>query len=209
MTTCAIAVDRTARKQERFPHTSLFLAALAIAIHWAPALTPALQYDRHALACGEAWRVITCHWVHYSGSLLAWDAMAFAALAAMCERRDRAAMLGVVALSAVAIPACLWLAMPQMHCYAGLSGICSALFGMLATTLLIPAIRHRDQRQALVIIGLALIFIVKTAHESIHGSPVFASDLGAGVVPVPLAHAVGAAVGVMVGYVRTRGQRDA
>ncbi|HKR62121.1 MAG TPA: hypothetical protein VJZ00_00205, partial [Thermoanaerobaculia bacterium] len=36
---------------------------------------------------GAAWRVLTCHFTHFSYEQLAWDAAAFLLLGLACERR--------------------------------------------------------------------------------------------------------------------------
>jgi 3-hydroxyacyl-[acyl-carrier-protein] dehydratase len=39
----------------------------------------------------ELWRILTCHFTHWSYGQLAWDALAFTSLAVVCFRRDRRA----------------------------------------------------------------------------------------------------------------------
>ena len=49
---------------KRLPYISLLLTAAALLIHFYHPLRPHLIYTRTALADGDLWRLISCHWVH-------------------------------------------------------------------------------------------------------------------------------------------------
>ena len=65
----------------RLPGVSLLLALSALAVALIPTLAGRLQYERPALAAGELWRLLTCHFTHWSAEHLAWDALVFLAYA--------------------------------------------------------------------------------------------------------------------------------
>jgi rhomboid family GlyGly-CTERM serine protease len=157
----------------------------------------ALQYDRGALAAGQWWRAVTGHWVHWSTDHLFWDAATFAALGMLAELRSRRRVLLCVAGSAAAIATGLWCLRPDIMFYRGLSGIDSALFAFVAAGFLRDALarRHRFGAGAA---GAALCgFALKLAWELSTGSALFVNDTG--FECLPLAHVLGAAVGLPLG----------
>jgi rhomboid family GlyGly-CTERM serine protease len=179
----------------RAPLTWL-LAAVAGLAFWLPGASELLAYSRDAIAAGELWRLVTGHWVHWSLDLLIWDLGAFVLLGVLCEVRSPRRFLACTAGAAITIPVVMWLTLPQLEAYGGLSGIDSALFALLATDLLGRDLRgQRGARW----IGLALVlsFAAKIGFEALTGSAVFAELPGA-IEPVPIAHLAGALLGVGV-----------
>jgi hypothetical protein len=83
-----------------------------------------------------------------------------------------------------------------MERYGGLSGLDSALFALLGTDLVAEE-RHRRGSWALAA-ALSAVFAFKIGHELMLGQPLFAADLGPGVAPAPLAHCVGATIGLLL-----------
>lgn len=160
-----------------------------------------LELDRAAVARGEVWRLVTGHWAHWTLDHLLWDSLAFLALAAFCEVRiSRRRLLVTVLGSALAVSAGVWLALPEIGRYRGLSGIDSALFVLLAVSLL------RATRN--LVGGLALAafaaFLGKSAWEVWTGSTLFTA--AGAFVPVPLAHLIGGAWGLIIGLVGVAGR---
>jgi len=176
---------------------TLLMSALAIAAWCAPVAIPHLQYDRSAIAAGEWWRIVTCHWTHFSLDHLLWDVAAFTLLGALCEFRNRRTFLTCSAFSAVLIPGAIWILLPQMQTYRGLSGIGSAVFTLLAVDLLFSQNRTatRWHVTAGVIVVLTL-FVAKIMVEIASSRTIFVRST-MGMVPVPLAHAVGAVTGAI------------
>jgi rhomboid family GlyGly-CTERM serine protease len=152
-----------------------------------------LELDRAAVARGEVWRLLTGHWTHWTLDHLLWDALTFLLLAALCETRiSRRALLIAVAGSALLISAGVWVALPGLSSYRGLSGIDSALFVLLAVALL-----RRESGAAAALAGVAvLLFLAKAAWEVGTGSTLFIDAAGS-FVPVPLAHLLGGAWGLV------------
>src|SRR5579863_6032427 len=128
----------------RFGWASLLLVLVAVSLQFATALAEQLQYDRGALASGQWWRLVTCHFVHWSSDHLFWDVLAFGVLAWISEKSNRRELLRCVALSAVLIPLTLYWVVPGLPTYRGLSGIDSALFALVATRMLRQAVAERD-----------------------------------------------------------------
>ena len=175
----------------RFPVVTLALTAVVFAVHTWPGAAAGLQLERAAVAVGEWWRLVAGHFTHWSADHLVWDVLVFALLGAACEVTSRRRMLITLGIAIVAIPLAVLLWQPQFHTYRGLSGLDSALFGLLAFDLLREKLRESHHR-AVVAIGLLIVaFIAKAAFESLTGSAVFADSAAGGFVPVPLAHLVG------------------
>ena len=101
--------------------------------------------------------------------------------------------------------AAFWFALPDLAAYRGLSGVDCALGGLLAGSLLRTALEDGRLRGAAVAAGIATFLAGKIAWEVGTGGTLFVPSMGAGVVAVPLAHAVGGAVGALIGSWPRRG----
>ena len=140
---------------------------------------------------GPVWRLVTCHFTHWTHEQLAWDLLAFVVLGLACERRNRRAFQATLLASAVFIPLGVMLFAPHVIAYRGLSGLDSALFA------LILALELRRSR-SWIVAACAAGFAAKIAFELYTSSTVFVSDLGAGVAPVPIAHLAGAVIAALI-----------
>lgn len=185
----------------RLPGAALLLAGLALAVHLVPGADELLEYRREAIVAGQVWRLLSCHWAHFSLNHLSWDLLAFLVLGSVCEQYSRRRLVLAVFGSAILVAAVSWFLLPGMTAYRGLSGIGSALFGLLTVQLIRDAFRQGTPRALLFPVSLLLLFLGKTGYELWAGASVFVSDYGAAVDPVPLAHLAGAAVGCATGLV--------
>ncbi len=181
---------------KRLPIITIALTLLAVAIMLGPAAWSAgLQYDRNAVNAGQFWRVITCQWTHWSIDHLIWDSLVFLALGAACERRDRLCFLLTTLASAACVPLVLHLTLPTLTTFRGLSGIDSALFGMLAADQLLIAY-DRQNRRAFSWVATAIAgFAIKTTYETITKRTIFVDANDAGFVAIPAAHLAGFLIG--------------
>lgn len=151
-----------------------------------------LELDRAAVARGEVWRLLTGHWTHWTVDHFLWDSLTFLLLAVLCEARiSRRSLLATIGGSALAVSAGVWLGLPEIARYRGLSGVDSALFMLLAVTIL------RETRSLLAGVAVAA-FLAKAAWEVSTGSTLFTEAAGS-FVPVPLAHLIGGAWGLILG----------
>lgn len=186
-------------KARRTPCASLLFSAAAAFIFLLPPLAAPLQYDRAAIAGGEVWRLFSGHWVHSSFDHLFWDVLAFGFLGIACEAKSRSRFLVCVTMSAFAISLVVWLCRPDLMAYRGLSGVDSALFGLLFVELGSEGIRSRRPFEVVVAAVCFLCFLLKISFELITGRNLFVESVGSGWMAVPLAHIAGAAVGLLVG----------
>jgi len=183
----------------RLPVASLLFIVLAAALYAMPGASACLQYDRTAILHGEVWRALTGHLVHWSGDQLLWDGLALGFLGWLCERESRASFLRCFVLSALLISLTLWFAAPWMTTYRGLSGVDSALFALVAVRLAREAVANQKWNQLTLVAIVAVGFALKLAYEFASGATLFVDSTGGGMTPVPLAHVVGALLGVTCG----------
>ena len=177
------------------PLITILLGLATVPIHFSPTLTAALELDRDAVLSGETFRLLTCHWTHCSPDHLLWDLVTFVVLGALCEHASRARLLGCLLGSVVAIPLAVLIFLPDMEVYRGLSGLDSALFALFAITLIRQKISSREWPWVGAIAAVLLAFLGKTLYEVSTGATLFVDSQAASMVPVPLAHVVGAFVG--------------
>jgi rhomboid family GlyGly-CTERM serine protease len=171
------------------------LLALALASIFSPALTAALEYDRSS--ADQPWRLLTCHFTHWSPDHLLWSAGTFAALSFVAYRT--APRLGLACVTTAALTVTLTISCgTHLTHYRGLSGIDSALFALLATLFLFDNLAARQTPRALASAALLLALAAKLAYECLTHSALFVRPDPAGVTPVPLAHAAGAVTGLVL-----------
>lgn len=181
----------------RWPWASLLLTAAALLAYFAPGLNQALAYEGGS-GLGEAWRILTCHWVHWNGDHLVWSAGTFFVLSLACEDINGHLHRMCIFLSALLIPLGLRIGSPELASYGGLSGIDSALFGLLAVSVARDALAARKWTGAIAVGVFGLGFAAKIAYEMTTGGTAFMNPTSA-MIPVPLAHVIGVVVGVATG----------
>ena len=182
--------------------TVLVAVATGLIALW-PGAESLLEFDRVAIAEGDWWRWVTGHLTHFGVDHFVWDASVFAVLGVMCERRNRTATLACLGFAALLIPAAIWLLMPEMATYRGLSGLDTALFALLGMMTLLEK-RREGSRGWVVALGLTLLgMVAKIAWEYYTGGTIFVDSSSGQFVPIPLAHLVGAVVGLLVATFRT------
>jgi rhomboid family GlyGly-CTERM serine protease len=186
---------------ERLPGASLLLVAFAVAVSLLPGMAGWLEYDRVAIAHGALWRLVTSHFVHWSGEHLFWDGLALGVPGWMCERERVPRFLPTIAAAAVLIPVSLWIAEPQMTTYRGLSGIDSTLFALLAAHLAREAHAGQDWSRLGLVALVSAGFAAKIGFELCTGGTLFVDSAAAGMTSVPLAHVVGGLIGLVAGII--------
>jgi len=198
-----LSIHSTLRAGRHFG-APLVLCFAAVVLHVVPGARGVLEYDRAAVAMGEVWRIATCQLVHGSLDHLFWDVAATLALGIVVAARRPRLFLAVAGISGVAIPLGVHLFLPSLSTFCGLSGVASALFATFAVTLVADCVRER--RWGIVaatgLVGLA--FAAKLVFETTTGTAVFVDLAATALVPVPLAHLLGAAVGSAGGLAGVR-----
>jgi rhomboid family GlyGly-CTERM serine protease len=184
----------------QIPCVALVLGLAAVIVACVPTAAVALEYRRG----GEVWRILTGHWTHFTLRHMLFDVLPFIGVGIACERKGRGRFLLCVLLSALTIPLAIFLFQPAITVYRGLSGIDSAFFGLLAGLLLREGIR--DQKRGIVafVLSFLILFGAKIVYECLSSGAIFASDMGEGVVVVPLAHGVGFLIGTAMAWLEFR-----
>lgn len=177
---------------------TIAISILTLLIYLCPLPVPVLEFNTQATIFGQPLQLVGCHLLHWSGQHLFWDLGMFLLLGVLCERICRRSTLLVLAASAVLIPPIVGVFHPAIETYRGLSGIDTALFGMATISIGLRRIREQDLSGAMVFFGLLAAMMVKIGHEIMSGSTLFVE--GGNFVPVPVAHVIGAAIGIAAGF---------
>jgi rhomboid family GlyGly-CTERM serine protease len=186
----------------RIPIT-LTISGLAILLHFAGGLGTWLSFQFNEVAAYDFARLLGCHLLHWSTEHLFWDLAAFAVLGAACEWRSPRRYAWTLLLTAILVPLCVMFWVPQVGSYRGLSGIDTALFGLLVSSLIVQRIKDRETSGALFYTLLLVGLFCKIAIEMISEKNIFVSDVT--FTPVPIAHLVGAAIGLAIGTYQEKG----
>lgn len=182
----------------RIPGASLLLFAFTGLAFLIPSMAEMLEFNRLAIRGFEFWRVLTCHWIHGSPNHFFWDSVTFLVLAAQCEWYSRSRFLVTVLGSALFIPIILWVVMPEIQFYRGLSGIDSALYILLCLLFLRHGWGSKNLRWLLVS-GMGCSFLFKIGYEFVTGTTLFVDSINSQWLPIPLVHILGALVGFLGG----------
>ncbi len=160
-----------------------------------------LRFDRPGIAAGEAWRLLTGHFVHLGASH---TLLNLAGLVLVWFLVGRAYVwqqwLWVMAVTMAAIDLGLWFGSPQLEWYVGLSGL---LHGMLAAGI-IAGLADRSSEAMI----LAIVVIGKLAWEQFAG-PLPGSEATSGGAVIVDAHLYGVLGGTAVAAVLIRVRRKA
>lgn len=142
---------------------SLGLALLMLLLGVLPDISePLLQYDRNEILAGEFWRLISGQLVHYGFYHLLMNMVALLLCGYLLLRELSASVyLSLLTSSSLAVGLGLLIFDPQMHYYAGLSGV---LHGLIIAGLIC------NWRSSPWFYGLALLIVfVKLIHEQLPG----------------------------------------
>ncbi len=160
-----------------------------------------LRFDRPGIAAGEAWRLLTGHFVHLGGSH---TLLNLAGLVLVWFLVGRAYVwqqwLWVMAVTMAAIDLGLWFGSPQLEWYVGLSGL---LHGMLAAGI-VAGLADRSSEAMI----LAIVVIGKLAWEQFAG-PLPGSEATSGGAVIVDAHLYGVLGGTAVAAALIRVRRKA
>ena len=179
--------------------TSLLLFGLpAIFIWLMPATQTAFLYNRIAILNGDWWRLWTGHWVHFSGSHLAWNLAVLLGAGAWLARRHQGLLLTYTLIVAPLISLALLLGEPAMQIYGGLSGLATGVVVLLALTEL-----GRRGSDRVWWCGLLVLVAAKTGVDAVRGDSLFVGFGAQAVRSSVLAHAAGAVAAVALFLARS------
>lgn len=129
----------------------------------------ALSFDRVALASGEAWRVLTAHFVHLDARHATLNALGLVLMWALFARDySPGRWAAIYCCALLTVSAGLWWLDPEVQWYVGASG---ALHGVMTAGTL-AHLRRGDLDGWI----LAIFIVAKLAYEQFAGSMPFAGD---------------------------------
>ncbi|MCB1277299.1 rhomboid family intramembrane serine protease [Prosthecobacter sp.] len=178
------------------------LGLLTVAVQCIHGLPEALQWSR---SDGVEWTWLTSHLCHWSWNHLGWDLFAFGLLSMLCLRLMPSRYAACLLVSSVLIPLEVQVHQPLIESYRGLSGLDTALMGMLVAALWRCSSDGHSwgPPQWLALVGGGS-FLAKTLYELTTGDAVFVAAASEPFVTVISAHQVGFMSGFWVGIVRMR-----
>jgi rhomboid family GlyGly-CTERM serine protease len=170
----------------RLPVWTLVICAFALLTFIVPQLGNLLIYDRAAIIHGELWRLLTGNLVHFSITHLVYNLTACLIAGSIIELRGYRIFPLLCLVSALFIGLTLFMFEPELHLYAGLSGVVSAAI----TYLCLHGMGEKGVWRWLCAATLAGL-TAKTIIELESGSSVMLLMSEESFVPVPLSHLAG------------------
>ncbi len=183
---------------KRFPFLTLTLAIATVFIAVLPHGNALFELDRtHVLRDVQWTRLFTGHFTHFDSNHLRWDLLTFVGLGCLAEGENRKRTALTLALAALGIGLAVLIAQPYFTTYRGLSGLDSALFGLIVAHQVRDGLRERDGFSITIGAIATIGFVLKSGYELFTGDTLFTTATT--FAPVPLAHLVGFAIGGVVG----------
>jgi rhomboid family GlyGly-CTERM serine protease len=177
---------------------ALAIAVSTVALGFQALLTETWQWQRGEWGIRpmpERWQWLTSHLTHWSWGHLLWDLGAFIVLSIVCLRALPARYPLALAFAAALIPLEIRLLEPQFTSYRGLSGLDSALFGLVVAALW----RTQTSLPRLLAVLGACGLVGKTGFELLTGATLFAPEEPVLYLPIPSAHLTGFVAGLLAG----------
>jgi rhomboid family GlyGly-CTERM serine protease len=182
----------------RFPVVTFAVLAIAAVVSaWPPAIAT-LVYDRNQILSGEVWRIIACNWVHFSGSHLAYNFVAFAIAGSLIELRGHPGLGWLCFLCSPLIGSVVFLTQPHVEFFGGLSGLATAAIVFLC----LHGLHDRSAWRWVCFLGLAGIAL-KITFEFATGDLAFAESAAIPIKPMPESHIAGTLT-ALICWCRTR-----
>jgi len=171
------------------PWRTLLLVIIATALFlFAGAAPDTLVYNQEAIRNGELWRLITGHWVHSDSQHATWNIIALFILGCLFESALKQKLFTVLLISSIALSGWIYLLMPQMTAYCGLSGILNSL-------LVVGTLTLWQQRRSTTLLVILLLAILKSVIEMQTQSAIFTHTVWPS---VPATHLAGMLTGLQI-----------
>lgn len=176
------------------PVVSSIIIVISLFVYLFDGLSSMFIYDRDVILDGEFWRLITGHFVHFSGLHFSFNIIAFGITGWIIEKRAYPGFGMLVLIMAFVIGVSMIVLKPDMQFYGGLSGISHgaliylALFGL------------REAKPWNTISWVILLFVpIKVGIEMFTGG--LLAYRAETFVPVPLSHLMGVVVAFLQFYI--------
>lgn len=174
----------------RVPLLLFVVPAMLVAL--ASASPDRLVLERDALAAGEAWRLWTGHWVHFSVSHLLWNLIVLVVAGTWLERVRPGGLWRHALIATPFISLAILAAEPGLQSYGGLSALATGVVVLLA---LQQGLSARTGRWLWA--GVLTLVALKSVGDLLHLGPAFARYDEATVRTSTTAHAAGVIVAAL------------
>jgi|CXWL01.1.fsa_nt_gi rhomboid family GlyGly-CTERM serine protease len=175
------------------PRWTFLAVGIATIVYLLPSLGDALIYDRASIQAGEWWRLLTGNWVHLSDMHFISDVIGLLVIGSMLEQQKNSGMWLVYLISGIVIGMVIFLCLPTLQFFGGLSGIVTATLVYFCLTGLIKQGAWRR-----VCLSLLVMVALKIAIEFMLGVSILSSTNQQSFIPVPASHLSGAASALLV-----------
>jgi len=173
----------------RIPTWTCVVLALSIISYCSSSLTSIFIYDRYAILNGEIWRLLSSHFVHFSGIHLFYNILAIGITGWIIEYKKCRLYWLLCLLMAFFIGLTLIILKPCMTYYGGLSGLACGSF----IYLLLHGLRYSQHRRFVYLAALVLV-IIKIVIETFHHESILPYLRDTAFVTMPLSHIIGGIV---------------
>ncbi len=190
---------QTVATKQQMNKTLLAICAAAALVYFSAQATELLIYDRDAIAQGQWWRLITGALTHFSMVHLASNLLTLLAIAWPANFLRPHEVLALSTLTSLAAGIYLYCAEPSIIYFAGLSGICSALYCY-------AVLRMEQAGRVSSMIGRTIlaVLVVKTILEFYSGtSLVELSSAEPTFKSIPETHLIGILIALFAFFART------
>jgi len=111
----------------QLPILTISLLMTLIGLHWlVPDKTP-LYFSAADIAQGEAWRILSGHFIHADLPHLLWNCLGLAVLGTLIEQYSRIMLWAALVAGIVSVSSFLLTPIAQLEYYCGLSGVLNTL----------------------------------------------------------------------------------
>ena len=142
----------------RFPVLTMGLVTSLVSLHLLVTDKARFYFSAADIFRGEAWRLVSGHFMHADLQHLWWNCLGLAVLGALLEHRSRTTLLTAMGVGIVFVNALLLTPFSQLDYYCGLSGV-------LNTLLLVALWLEWKATRSWLIIALSCGIILKTLIE--------------------------------------------
>jgi len=111
----------------RFPILTMGLVSTLIGLHWLVVDQTRFYFSAADVFKGEAWRLVSGHFMHADLQHLWWNCLGLAVLGTLLEYRSRTTLLVALGVGIVSVNALLLTPFSQLDYYCGLSGVLNTL----------------------------------------------------------------------------------
>jgi rhomboid family GlyGly-CTERM serine protease len=111
----------------QIPFLTLGLLALIVALHYLVPDKSLLYFSAEDIVNGEAWRIISGHFMHADTQHLLWNCLGLAVLGTLIEQHSRFVLLAALGTGIGAVSVLLLTPFAQLEYYCGLSGVLNTL----------------------------------------------------------------------------------